>query len=122
MSFSVVSSQGRLRSGPWQHRSYWESPTSSATSFGPPLSQPPPTPEALDEITPLHGDRDGRWYVVYRGITPGVYQSSLECSLNTRGLSCATYESYASKEDAIAAFNREVARGRVNKLFHKYSS
>ncbi|KAJ7836463.1 hypothetical protein B0H14DRAFT_2589680 [Mycena olivaceomarginata] len=30
---------------------------------------------------------DDTWYVVYRGIAPGVYRSHLECQLNTLGVS-----------------------------------
>ncbi|KAJ7130579.1 hypothetical protein C8R44DRAFT_872367 [Mycena epipterygia] len=60
-----------------------------------------PTPmELLDTPNPLHCDPRGtnsRWYVVYCGVTPGVYQSFLECSLNTVGLSCAIHESFPTK-------------------------
>ncbi|KAJ7169366.1 hypothetical protein C8R43DRAFT_1121239 [Mycena crocata] len=49
----------------------------------------PQNPEDNDEENPLNGDEpfDGNslWYIVYRGITPGVYRSHLECQLNTLG-------------------------------------
>ncbi|KAJ7889250.1 hypothetical protein B0H13DRAFT_1888085 [Mycena leptocephala] len=84
-----------------------------------------PTPiglgDVVESINPLHGDTpEASWHVVYCGITPGVYQSSLECSLNTRGLSCASYDSCTSKEDAIARFQDAVAHGRVKALYHIY--
>ncbi|KAJ7731414.1 hypothetical protein B0H16DRAFT_1733353 [Mycena metata] len=53
---------------------------------------PPPSPANPQQgSNPLHAGRvaDSFWYVVYHGITPGVYASSLECSLNTQGLSGA---------------------------------
>ncbi|KAJ7834678.1 hypothetical protein B0H13DRAFT_2369765 [Mycena leptocephala] len=82
------------------------------------LRGPLPTPNWLfDSLTPLHGDAlEGRWYVVYRGVTPGVYQSSLECSLNTRGLSGSCYDSWDDKDVAIAHFMEELALGRVKIL------
>ncbi|KAJ7895683.1 hypothetical protein B0H13DRAFT_2338759 [Mycena leptocephala] len=48
-----------------------------------------------DGTNPLNGteDFDGKWYVVYRGITPGVYRSHLECQLNTVGVRGALHQS-----------------------------
>ncbi|KAJ7829905.1 hypothetical protein B0H13DRAFT_2372254 [Mycena leptocephala] len=81
-----------------------------------PLSGPLPVADWLfDSPNPLHGGGvrgNGRWYVVYRGITPGVYQSSLECNLNTRGLSRSCYDSWETKDVAIAHFLEELAAGR----------
>ncbi|KAJ7604346.1 hypothetical protein DFH06DRAFT_1349478 [Mycena polygramma] len=84
-----------------------------------------PTPVgALDDTpNPLHNatsTQAGIWYVVFRGICPGVYQSSLECSLNTVGLSRATYLSFASKDLALAHFQDAVANGEVEVLTPKY--
>ncbi|KAJ7612813.1 hypothetical protein DFH06DRAFT_1344900 [Mycena polygramma] len=82
-----------------------------------------PTPSGLtDPTNPLHTDLDGRWYVVYCGITPGVYQSSLECTLNTVGLSCATHDSFPTKELAFTHFREAVADGRVKVVSPKYFS
>ncbi|KAJ7027626.1 hypothetical protein C8F04DRAFT_1266869 [Mycena alexandri] len=62
---------------------------------------------SLDSPSPLHPDNtnsDGRWYVVYSGVTPGVYSSYLECALNTLGLSGAVHDSFGEKSLAVAAF------------------
>ncbi|KAJ7660348.1 hypothetical protein DFH06DRAFT_1326478 [Mycena polygramma] len=73
-----------------------------------------PTPaQPTDAINPLHAVRNGRWYVVYCGIVPGVYQSSLECSLNTVGLRCATHDSFATEELAVRAFREASAAVQV---------
>ncbi|KAJ7770730.1 hypothetical protein B0H16DRAFT_1715384 [Mycena metata] len=87
-----------------------------ATAAIPRLPQPV---GLLDGPNPLHGgdgaaQRGNRWYVVYSGITPGVYQSSLECSLNTLGLSCPVFDSWDSKAVAIAKFQQAVAEERVH--------
>ncbi|KAJ7116235.1 hypothetical protein C8R43DRAFT_1137911 [Mycena crocata] len=79
-----------------------------------------------DGPNPLHDDddasHDGRWYIVYAGITPGVYQSSLECSLNTVGLSCATYDSVIGRENAIHMYQDAFLSGDVKVLTHPYTS
>ncbi|KAJ7028761.1 hypothetical protein C8F04DRAFT_1265720 [Mycena alexandri] len=94
-----------------------------APSSPPPGTAPIPSlPEPvgmLERPNPLHGgdgasERGRRWYVVYSGITPGVYQSSLECSLNIVGLSCPVFDSWDSKALAIAKFQQAVAENRVH--------
>ncbi|KAJ7618255.1 hypothetical protein DFH06DRAFT_1342525 [Mycena polygramma] len=80
-----------------------------------------PTPSSSSDLTnPLHTELDGRWYVVYCGISPGVYQSSLECTLNTLGLSCATHDSFPTKELAFSHFREAAADGRVKVVSPKY--
>ncbi|KAJ7169144.1 hypothetical protein C8R43DRAFT_945103 [Mycena crocata] len=83
-----------------------------------------PTPIGMLESTnPLHGDPSdvgSRWYIVYSGITPGVYQSQLECGLNTVGLSCATHDSCGSKEVAIARYQAALLAGTVNVVYPLY--
>ncbi|KAJ7507415.1 hypothetical protein B0H11DRAFT_2218263 [Mycena galericulata] len=64
-----------------------------------------PTPVGLsDAPNPLHSGHSSTsqavWYIVYSGITPGVYQSSLESSLNTVGLPGAVHESCTSRVEA----------------------
>ncbi|KAJ7678329.1 hypothetical protein DFH06DRAFT_1317120 [Mycena polygramma] len=61
-----------------------------------------PTPAVISEpLSPLHC---GTWYVVYKGIVPGVYQSFLECGLNTIGISGSSYDSFVDKQVAFAQF------------------
>ncbi|KAJ7886947.1 hypothetical protein B0H13DRAFT_2342687 [Mycena leptocephala] len=97
--------------------------TRDCTSPRPPSSWPAslvPQPTGfLDAPNPLHtgltgsASRGHRWYVVFRGITPGVYQSSPECGLNTCGLSGAVHKSYLSKPMAVAEYQNALAGGRV---------
>ncbi|KAJ7080720.1 hypothetical protein C8R43DRAFT_965690 [Mycena crocata] len=83
-----------------------------------------PTPMGmLDAPNPLHGDPSdvgSRWYIVYAGITPGVYQSQLECGLNTVGLSCAAHDSCTRKEVAIARFQAALLKGTVKVVYPLY--
>ncbi|KAJ7601291.1 hypothetical protein DFH06DRAFT_1353508 [Mycena polygramma] len=86
-----------------------------------------PQPVALvDTPNPLHtGDAGAaspgrRWYVVYRGVTPGVYQSSLECGLNTCGISNAAHDSWGSRDVAIAKYQNALTEGRVRVITPPY--
>ncbi|KAJ6488277.1 hypothetical protein C8R47DRAFT_1216078 [Mycena vitilis] len=81
-----------------------------------------PTPVGTTEaVNPLHAGQDlDVWYIVYAGITPGVYQSSLECGLNTVGLSLATYDRCESKDLAIALYQEALDAGRVSVVYPKY--
>ncbi|KAJ7684869.1 hypothetical protein DFH06DRAFT_1313263 [Mycena polygramma] len=87
----------------------------------PPIPRLPTPARPTDTINPLHVEGDGRWYVVTCGIVPGVYQSSLECSLNTLGLRCAVHDSFATKELALREFREASANGRVKRLSPRYS-
>ncbi|KAJ7046290.1 hypothetical protein C8F04DRAFT_1248539 [Mycena alexandri] len=54
----------------------------------------------------LNSTGDGMWYVVCRGIAPGVYRSWLECSLNTSGVKgnlCSSFTTQAAAEQAFAS-------------------
>ncbi|KAJ7817583.1 hypothetical protein B0H13DRAFT_2379567 [Mycena leptocephala] len=65
---------------------------------------PIPVDPLAPTTNPLHGNTDhfaqNRWYIVYAGITPGIYLSFLESSLNTIGLSRAASDSTTSLEEA----------------------
>ncbi|KAJ6475024.1 hypothetical protein C8R47DRAFT_1220849 [Mycena vitilis] len=86
-------------------------PTSMALALSPIGTLPTPA-GSDDELNPLHVQGDsvashqGMWYVVYVGITPGVYQSSLEFSLNTVGIKGATFDACGSKALAEQRFER----------------
>ncbi|KAJ7143230.1 hypothetical protein C8R46DRAFT_1233005 [Mycena filopes] len=58
--------------------------------------------------TPMHGDDalDDVWYIVYRGVRPGVYHSLLEALLNTVGVSNALHESVEGLQSALAMYTR----------------
>ncbi|KAJ7846658.1 hypothetical protein B0H13DRAFT_2362899 [Mycena leptocephala] len=86
-----------------------------------------PTPTGYCEPrNPLHGHNDGdrspdsKWYIVYTGITPRVYQSFLECGLNTVGLSGSFYDSADSRDDAVAKYLLAYERGHIRVVGHRY--
>ncbi|KAJ7024936.1 hypothetical protein C8F04DRAFT_1269815 [Mycena alexandri] len=54
---------------------------------------------------------NGTWYVVYRGITPGVYRSHLESQLNTVGVRGALHESIVGLSAAIEKYRNATSRG-----------
>ncbi|KAJ6509359.1 hypothetical protein C8R47DRAFT_1208543 [Mycena vitilis] len=56
---------------------------------------------------------DDPWYVVYAGVNPGIYGTSLECSLNVLGIRCSHYDSALTFEAAQAQFARAIERGEV---------
>ncbi|KAJ7044910.1 hypothetical protein C8F04DRAFT_1250153 [Mycena alexandri] len=71
--------------------------------------------QVSDGVNPLNGaeEFDGRWYVVYRGITPGVYRSHLECQLNTVGVRGMLHESVQGISLALSKFESARARGNT---------
>ncbi|KAJ6447700.1 hypothetical protein C8R45DRAFT_1115752 [Mycena sanguinolenta] len=78
-----------------------------------------PASAVMEADNPLHV-RDpaiGKaWYVAFRGITPGVYESYLECALNTTGLTCVTYEAVPTNAIAIARFQAAERAGVIFQL------
>ncbi|KAJ7216764.1 hypothetical protein C8J57DRAFT_1255243 [Mycena rebaudengoi] len=75
-----------------------------------------PTPILPSDIpNPLHGSEttDSQWFVVYRGITPGVYQSILEALLNTVGVRASVYEGVEGRGEAIEKYHAAISRGDV---------
>lgn len=45
-----------------------------------------------------------KYYVVWEGVTPGIYSSWTDCQLQTKGYEGAKYKSFESKEEAQRAF------------------
>ena len=45
-----------------------------------------------------------KWYVVWRGIEPGIYDSWLDCKRQVEGFENALYKSFSSSQEAINAF------------------
>lgn len=45
-----------------------------------------------------------KWYVVWKGVTPGVYHSWEECKLQVQGFENALYKSFGSEKEARDAF------------------
>ncbi|KAJ7435119.1 hypothetical protein B0H11DRAFT_2257618 [Mycena galericulata] len=83
-------------------RSWVRSYDDSATISIPAL----PVPGPLAEINPLNGAEilNSKWFVVYRGISPGVYRSHLEAQLNTLGVKGVLHESIEGKAAALAKY------------------
>ncbi|KAJ7265600.1 hypothetical protein C8J57DRAFT_1470059 [Mycena rebaudengoi] len=99
----------------WTRSSDSQSPASAISVL--------PTPVlASDTPNPLHGEDivANKWFVVYRGITPGVYQSVLEALLNTSGVRAALYEGIEGKSAAIRKYQAAVARGEVSATLPTY--
>ncbi|KAJ7178676.1 hypothetical protein C8R43DRAFT_942295 [Mycena crocata] len=73
----------------------------------PSLASLPSPSQPSDMPNPLHGDEplDDTWFVVYRGITPGVYHSLLEALLNTLGVRNSLYEAIVGRSKAFATFH-----------------
>ncbi|KAJ7432731.1 hypothetical protein FB451DRAFT_1420337 [Mycena latifolia] len=83
-----------------------------------------PQPVIFEPHNPLNGSEncDARWYLVYRGIFPGIYRSHLECQLNTLGISGAVYESIEGLVAARRKYDEAVERGDVGIIAPSYSS
>ncbi|KAJ7771302.1 hypothetical protein DFH07DRAFT_1057672 [Mycena maculata] len=75
------------------------------------VSTPYPVPSL--EPNPLSSSAlgSGVWYVVCCGITPGVYCSYLECSLNVSGVRGALFNTFTTLEEAQEAFKDASSRG-----------
>ncbi|KAJ7168432.1 hypothetical protein C8R46DRAFT_1217836 [Mycena filopes] len=96
---------------------------SSVLTINSALLRLPNPVSAHDGATPLHPgtEEGGSWYVVYSGMTPGVYGSYLECAINTIGLPSAVHDSFDGKAAALAAFQDATEQGRVKVLTPSYS-
>ena len=60
-----------------------------------------------------------KYYVVWKGVNPGVYDSWTDCQLQTKGFDGALFKSFESKEEAEYAFaspaHHYVGRNAVHK-------
>ncbi|KAJ7675300.1 hypothetical protein B0H17DRAFT_1207809 [Mycena rosella] len=75
----------------------------------------PQTTIGVDAPNPLNGAEslDDKWYVVYRGITPGVYRSHLESQLNTLGVRGSLHKAIPGREAAQAKYSAAMHRGEA---------
>ncbi len=48
--------------------------------------------------------KKAKFYVVWQGVTPGIYTSWTDCQLQTKGYEGAKYKSFETREDAERAF------------------
>ncbi|KAJ7617993.1 hypothetical protein FB45DRAFT_1034231 [Roridomyces roridus] len=56
---------------------------------------------------------DDLWYIVYRGVHPGIFPTFLECALNVLGYEGAVHESVHTFAEAQAKFARAQRGGEV---------
>ncbi|KAJ7793453.1 hypothetical protein B0H14DRAFT_2622843 [Mycena olivaceomarginata] len=86
-----------------------------AVTAGIAMPMPTPNDDDSDEFNPLSGTEevDNTWFVVYRGIQPGVYRSLLEALLNTTGIPNSLYKTEASKQAAFRSYRRAIRRREV---------
>ena len=47
-----------------------------------------------------------KFYVVWRGVNPGIYHSWTDCQLQVKGYEGAQYKSFVSQQEAIYAFSQ----------------
>ncbi|KAJ7940754.1 hypothetical protein B0H13DRAFT_1585975, partial [Mycena leptocephala] len=74
-----------------------------------------PTPSI--EPNPLNASsKSNVWYVVCRGVVPGVYRSFLECSLNTSGVKGNMCNRFTTLKDAESAFDEALKSGWVRSI------
>ncbi|KAJ6503174.1 hypothetical protein C8R47DRAFT_1210450 [Mycena vitilis] len=82
-------------------------------------SSPPPdspSPSTTYTENPLNVGSDGLWYVVCRGVQPGIYRSHLECSLNVTGVKRNLFSAFDTFEEAESAFAGVVKAKLVQKI------
>ncbi|KAJ7062446.1 hypothetical protein B0H15DRAFT_958790 [Mycena belliarum] len=83
--------------------------TADSTDLAPPL----PIPSSYAP-NPLNANSE--WFVVSRGLHPGIYSSGLECHLNVVCLKGSLYESFTSLEAAEHAFSAAFIAGELRTL------
>lgn len=49
-------------------------------------------------------EKEKKYYVVWQGVTPGIYESWAECQLQVKGYKDAAYRSFKTREEAENAF------------------
>ncbi|KAJ7820054.1 hypothetical protein B0H13DRAFT_2378049 [Mycena leptocephala] len=69
------------------------------------------------EPNPLNASsKSNMWYVVCRGVVPGVYRSFLECSLNTSGVKGNMCGRFTTLKDAESCFDEALKSGWKGRL------
>ncbi|CAK5273726.1 unnamed protein product [Mycena citricolor] len=99
-----------------QQRGWTSSPDADVFRYVPPI---PVTDDDYETYNPLSGNEsanDQLWYVVYRGLRPGVYRSSLESQLNVVGVPGQLFESVEGEDAARAKFADAQRKGVVKIL------
>ncbi|KAJ7436469.1 hypothetical protein B0H11DRAFT_2256174 [Mycena galericulata] len=95
----------------------WTSTAVAWTSLPISMTRAPlPVADATPTSLPAVATRDPKdpWYVVYAGINPGIFPTSVECMLNVLGIQDSVYESVPTFSEAQAKFARALRRGEVS--------
>ncbi|KAJ7429177.1 hypothetical protein B0H11DRAFT_2266724 [Mycena galericulata] len=95
----------------------WTSTAADWTSLPVSLTRAPlPIADATTFPLPQVATRNPQdpWYVVYAGINPGIFATTVECSLNVLGIQNAVHESVPTFSEAQAKFGRAQRRGEVS--------
>ncbi|KAJ7766822.1 hypothetical protein B0H16DRAFT_1453836 [Mycena metata] len=77
---------------------------------------PLPIPSAYDDNPLNSGGNHDLWYVVCRGVVPGVYRSWLECSLNAMGVKGNLCNKFPSREAAERAYTSAFRSGLTRSI------
>jgi viroplasmin and RNaseH domain-containing protein len=88
----------------------------TADSTLPIPNAPLPLPSSYDDNPLNSGSSRNVWYAVARGISPGVYRSYLECSLNISGVKGSLFSSFENWAEAESAYGQAVGQGWVRTL------
>ncbi|MDR0866572.1 MAG: ribonuclease H family protein [Candidatus Symbiothrix sp.] len=48
-----------------------------------------------------------KWYVVWKGVKPGIYDTWIDCKRQTDGFDSALYKSFESAEEAVKAYKSD---------------
>ncbi|KAJ7251187.1 hypothetical protein B0H12DRAFT_1234256 [Mycena haematopus] len=94
----------------------------SATWTAVPVSSadaPQPVLDPTGPRSPLAAQRKtgDPWYVVYAGVNPGIFPTSLECALNVLGIKNALHEKVLGFREAREKFSRAREAGNVVAVF-----
>ncbi|KAJ7886986.1 hypothetical protein B0H13DRAFT_2342627 [Mycena leptocephala] len=89
----------------------------NSTAVAPIPALPQPLGPDNDGANPLHGSEvlDDRWFVVYRGICPGLGMST-----DTLGVRGALHHSVVGKANPLAAYAAATQRGHVGVVLPSY--
>jgi ribonuclease HI len=66
-----------------------------------------------------------KWYVVWKGLEPGIYETWMECKLQIEGFEGALYKSFQTQAQAVEAYRSKPGnyiRKRKTPDLHSYSS
>ncbi|KAJ7911939.1 hypothetical protein B0H13DRAFT_2327794 [Mycena leptocephala] len=81
-----------------------------------PSCSPPDSRERTDlRDRSLPSTPNDPYYVVYAGVNPGVFSTSIECALNVLGIRSSIHESVATYQEARDKFRRAQGRNEVSK-------